>query len=80
MLSNCTLKIALGIFYLRVAMKTWHIWSIRLLMSGTVLFGTVYFFLVMFQCIPGPSFPPYRHTASLTQSSIRVLEKPPRVK
>ena len=24
-LSNCTLKIALGIFYLRVAMKTWHI-------------------------------------------------------
>lgn len=52
-LSNCTLKIALGIFYLRVAMKRWHIWCIKLLMAGTVLFGFTYFFLVMFQCIPG---------------------------
>ncbi|KAJ4295635.1 hypothetical protein N0V90_007648 [Kalmusia sp. IMI 367209] len=50
--SNCTLKITLGIFYLRVAFQRWHIWCIKLLMVGTVLFGFVYFFLVMFQCIP----------------------------
>lgn len=55
-LSNCTLKIALGIFYLRIAMKTWHVWSIRILMIGTVVFGTVYFFLVMLQCLPISEF------------------------
>ncbi|KAF2706161.1 hypothetical protein K504DRAFT_447889 [Pleomassaria siparia CBS 279.74] len=55
-LSNCTLKIALGVFYLRVAQKPFHIWCIRLLMAGTVLFGSVYLFLVMFQCVPVSEF------------------------
>ncbi|KAF2676079.1 hypothetical protein K458DRAFT_322826 [Lentithecium fluviatile CBS 122367] len=55
-LSNCTLKIALGIFYLRVALQRWHIWCIKLLMVGTVLFGLTYFFLVMLQCIPVSEF------------------------
>ena len=32
--------------------RRWHIWTIRLLMQGTVLFGLIYFFLVMFQCVP----------------------------
>ncbi|PSN73453.1 hypothetical protein BS50DRAFT_187296 [Corynespora cassiicola Philippines] len=55
-LGNCTLKIALGIFYLRIAVQRWHIWAIKLLMVGTVLFGFTYLFLVMFQCIPVDEF------------------------
>ncbi|OAF98628.1 uncharacterized protein CC84DRAFT_1158537 [Paraphaeosphaeria sporulosa] len=55
-ISSCTLKIALGIFYLRVALQRWHVFCIKLLMAGTVLFGFVYFFLVMFQCIPVSEF------------------------
>ncbi|OAL53642.1 hypothetical protein IQ07DRAFT_314914 [Pyrenochaeta sp. DS3sAY3a] len=51
-LANCLLKFAIGYFYLRVAIKRWHIWCIRLLMAGTVFFGLVYFFLVMLQCLP----------------------------
>ncbi|KAF2830844.1 hypothetical protein CC86DRAFT_434790 [Ophiobolus disseminans] len=51
-IANCLLKIAIGYFYLRVAMQRWHIWTIRLLMMGTVLFGLIYFFLVMLQCLP----------------------------
>ncbi|PVH99552.1 hypothetical protein DM02DRAFT_672590 [Periconia macrospinosa] len=55
-LSNCTLKIALGTFYLRVAVRRWHVWSIRLLMIGTVLFSFIYFFIVIFQCTPASEF------------------------
>ncbi|KAF2493557.1 hypothetical protein BU16DRAFT_83435 [Lophium mytilinum] len=50
--SSCTLKIALGIFFLRFSTKRVHIWITRLLMIGTGIFGTGYFFLVMFQCTP----------------------------
>ncbi|KAF2737005.1 hypothetical protein EJ04DRAFT_488685 [Polyplosphaeria fusca] len=53
---SCTLKISLGIFYMRVAVQNWHIWCIKLLMIGTVVFGSIYFFLVMFQCIPVSEF------------------------
>ncbi|KAL6703667.1 hypothetical protein ACN47E_009441 [Coniothyrium glycines] len=49
---NCLVKFAIGFFYLRVAMQRWHIWTIKLLMAGTVFFGLVYFFLVMLQCLP----------------------------
>ncbi|KAF2465639.1 uncharacterized protein BDR25DRAFT_295297 [Lindgomyces ingoldianus] len=55
-LSNCTLKIALGIFYLRVAVQRWHTWVIKLLMTGTVFFGGCYFFMAAFQCIPVSEF------------------------
>lgn len=55
-LSNCMLKIALGIFLLRVASKKAHIWIIRLLMLGTIVFGTSYFFLMLFQCSPISQF------------------------
>ncbi|PVI02586.1 hypothetical protein DM02DRAFT_589253 [Periconia macrospinosa] len=54
--TNCTLKIALATFYLRVAINIWHIWIIKLLMVGTVFFGMVYFFLVVFQCTPVSEF------------------------
>ncbi|KAF2181548.1 hypothetical protein K469DRAFT_671295 [Zopfia rhizophila CBS 207.26] len=55
-LSNCTLKISLGIFYLRVAMQRWHIMCIKILMLGTAFFGGCYFFMAMFQCIPISEF------------------------
>ncbi|ORX94210.1 hypothetical protein BCR34DRAFT_499411 [Clohesyomyces aquaticus] len=55
-LSNCTLKIALGIFYLRVAVKKGHILVIKTVMLGTVLFGLCYFFMAAFQCIPVSEF------------------------
>ena len=55
-LSNCMLKIALGIFLLRVASKKAHVWIIRLLMIGTIVFGTSYFFLMLLQCNPISQF------------------------
>ncbi|OCL05656.1 hypothetical protein AOQ84DRAFT_298511 [Glonium stellatum] len=55
-LSSCMLKIALGVFLLRVALKKSHIWIIRLLMLGTFVFGTSYFFLVLLQCSPISQF------------------------
>lgn len=54
--SNCSLKLSLGIFYLRVAIQRWHIWCIKILMIGTVLFGLAFLFLAMFQCIPVSEF------------------------
>ena len=50
------LKIALGIFLLRIALKKVHIWIIRLVMLGTLIFGTGYFFLALFQCTPISQF------------------------
>ncbi|KAF1363172.1 hypothetical protein EJ07DRAFT_163073 [Lizonia empirigonia] len=55
-LANCTLKFSIGYFYLRVAIQPWHVWTIKVLMGGTILFSIVYFFLVMFQCIPVSEF------------------------
>jgi hypothetical protein len=57
-LANATLKFSIGYFYLRVAIQRWHVWTIKLLMAGTILFSAVYFFLVVFQCTPGK--PPMR--------------------
>jgi hypothetical protein len=57
-LANGTLKFSIGYFYLRVAIQRWHVWTIKLLMAGTILFSAVYFFLVVFQCTPGK--PPMR--------------------
>ncbi|KAF2994343.1 hypothetical protein E8E13_000097 [Curvularia kusanoi] len=54
--ANGTLKFSIGYFYLRVAIQRWHVWTIKLLMGGTILFSFVYLFLVMFQCIPVTEF------------------------
>jgi hypothetical protein len=59
-IANCLLKFSVGYFYLRVAVQKWHIWCIRLLQLGTVLFGLIYFFLVMLQCLPS-MFSPSHH-------------------
>ncbi|KAF1923182.1 uncharacterized protein M421DRAFT_104644 [Didymella exigua CBS 183.55] len=55
-LANCTLKFSIGHFYLRVAIQRWHLWTIKILMGGTILFSIVYFFLVTFQCTPVSEF------------------------
>ncbi|KAL6708785.1 hypothetical protein ACN47E_002481 [Coniothyrium glycines] len=55
-LVSCTLKFSIGFFYLRIAFQRWHIWAIKLLMSGTILFSIVYFFLVLGQCTPISEF------------------------
>ncbi|KAH6633241.1 hypothetical protein C7974DRAFT_168024 [Boeremia exigua] len=51
-LANCTLKFSIGYFYLRVAVQRWHVWTIKILMAGTIFFSLIYFFLAMFQCTP----------------------------
>ncbi|CAI6313927.1 unnamed protein product [Periconia digitata] len=55
-LSSCLLKISLEVLYLGMAIRRWHIWCIRLLIAGTVLFGIINFFLVVFQCTPVSEF------------------------
>ncbi|KAI8935515.1 hypothetical protein NX059_008086 [Plenodomus lindquistii] len=55
-LANTLLKFAIGFFLLRVAIERWHIIAIKLLMAGTAVFGLVYFFLVMLQCLPVAEF------------------------
>ncbi|UQC78929.1 uncharacterized protein CLUP02_04408 [Colletotrichum lupini] len=54
--STCLLKISVGYFLLRVALDRPHIWIIRALMVGTVVFGTTYLFMVAFQCRPVPTY------------------------
>ncbi|KAK7955623.1 uncharacterized protein PG986_004845 [Apiospora aurea] len=52
---TCLLKQAAGQFLLRLAVDARHVWALRALMLSTALFGTAYFFLVLFQCgAPAP--------------------------
>ncbi|KAK0377326.1 hypothetical protein CLIM01_05321 [Colletotrichum limetticola] len=55
-ISTCLLKISVGYFLIRVSIRRSHIWILRILMIGTVLFGSTYFFMVMFQCRPIQTF------------------------
>ncbi|KAF6841423.1 hypothetical protein CPLU01_00554 [Colletotrichum plurivorum] len=55
-ISTCLLKISVGYFLLRVSIRRSHVWILRILMLGTVLFGTTYFFMVTFQCVPVSTF------------------------
>ncbi|OLN97002.1 hypothetical protein CCHL11_02071 [Colletotrichum chlorophyti] len=55
-ISTCLLKISIGYFLLRVSIRPTHIWILRALMVATVLFGTTYFFMVTFQCVPVSTF------------------------
>jgi len=50
------MKVALGLFILRVATKRVHIWIIRLVMGATVGFGGAFAFIVLFQCWPIHAF------------------------
>jgi hypothetical protein len=51
------LKIALGIFYLRIAIERWQILLTKFIIIGSATFGIVCLFLVVFQCIPGRNIP-----------------------
>merc|ERR1712029_623623 len=55
-LANGALKFSIGYFYLRVAVQRWRLWTIKLIMAGTILFSAVYLFLAMFQCTPISEF------------------------
>ena len=58
MLVGVSLKIALGMFYLRIAIERWHIRVIKSIVVATAIFGFACLFLVIFQCVPGTSIPP----------------------
>ncbi|KAG8625290.1 hypothetical protein KVT40_007041 [Elsinoe batatas] len=46
------LKVSVGLFLLRITPSKVHIWIIRLFIAGSLLFGTFYWFLIIFQCNP----------------------------
>jgi hypothetical protein len=56
-LVGVALKIALGIFYLRIAIERRQILLIKFIVIGSAMFGIVCIFLVVFQCVPGMSKP-----------------------
>jgi hypothetical protein len=63
------LKIALGIFYLRIAIERWQILLIKFIIFGSAMFGVVCLFLVVFQCIPGRSKPLFNIFAASSTSN-----------
>lgn len=44
------LKVSLGLLLLRVLVKRWMKWTIWSVMGITIIFGVIYFFIVLFQC------------------------------
>ncbi|KAI4594999.1 hypothetical protein KJ359_007250 [Pestalotiopsis sp. 9143b] len=46
------IKLAVGLFLIRLSVIKFHIWFLRILMVGSVLFGTAYLMVVLFQCRP----------------------------
>lgn len=55
-LATVAMKVAIGLFILRVATKPLHIWIVRIVMAATVVFGGAFDFIVVFQCWPIRSF------------------------
>lgn len=51
-LSTTVLKIALGVFLLRIAVRRRHIQVIWITVGASILFGIFYFFFLLFQCNP----------------------------
>ena len=50
------MKVAIGLFILRVATKPLHIWIIRIVMAAAVIFGGAFAVVVLFQCHPINTF------------------------
>ncbi|KAH6638620.1 hypothetical protein BKA67DRAFT_588981 [Truncatella angustata] len=50
------IKLAVGVFLLRLSVVQFHTWFLRILMAGSVVFGTSYLFIVLFQCQPISTF------------------------
>ncbi|KAI4717411.1 integral membrane protein [Aureobasidium sp. EXF-10727] len=51
-LSASVLKVAVGLFLERITQNKVHIVMLRIMMAATLLVGTVYFFVALFQCTP----------------------------
>ena len=54
-----TIKIALGVFFLRIFTAQYMLWTVKVIMAISSIFGVVYLFSVIFQCgapINGPTF------------------------
>lgn len=51
-LSTCMLKIAVGLFLLRITVAPIHIWIIRFIMLVSAIVGVAYTSVVIFQCKP----------------------------
>src|ERR1700761_6211132 len=49
-LTIITLKLSLGIFFLRIMAFTWQRWVIYCVMAVSTTIGTIYFFIGVFQC------------------------------
>jgi hypothetical protein len=50
------LKLAVGVFLIRVAVVKFHIWFLRVLMVGSIVFGGSYLLVVLLQCRPISTF------------------------
>lgn len=46
------LKVSVGLFLLRISTRKVHIWSIRITMIATGLFGLYFFIVTVLQCRP----------------------------
>lgn len=46
------LKVSVGVFLLRITVRPIHIWTLRFLMLGTVVFGLIYLIIGGVQCTP----------------------------
>jgi hypothetical protein len=55
-IASSVLKVAIGTFLLRVTTKKVHIFIIRVIIAGTCVFGTLYFFVAFLQCRPFADF------------------------
>ncbi|KAL7946742.1 hypothetical protein V8C42DRAFT_364050 [Trichoderma barbatum] len=49
---TCVVKVSVGFFLLRVSIDIKHIWILRLSTASTLIFGTAFFFVGVFQCNP----------------------------
>ncbi|KXH50089.1 hypothetical protein CSAL01_08953 [Colletotrichum salicis] len=52
LITTIFLKACVGLLLLSIAIVPLHIWTLRILLCSTFLFGSLYFILVIFQCRP----------------------------
>ncbi|OHF03599.1 integral membrane protein [Colletotrichum orchidophilum] len=52
LITTLFLKVCVGVLLLRIAIIPLHIWTLRILLCSTLLFGSLYFFLIILQCRP----------------------------
>jgi hypothetical protein len=57
------LKISLGIFFARIVVKRWHLWTIRTAVALNVTSSTAGFFYCLFRCGPNLNLYVYRQLA-----------------